>query len=204
MDMDRIMGVITLKAPVYRQIADDPNATTPAAIIVVIATLIQGFFGGLVGLTVDPTTGAQAASVNIGGAVVGAIFAVVFGLIAWFVTAWILAFVAKWFGGKTNTQEMLRVTGYVQIFSVVGVLSILGLITPALLCIVGLIGFVVAILSLIGYVIGVREAAEFSTGNAIITAVIAAIINFIIRVVIGGAILAAILVAAGLTNAAVR
>ena len=188
MDMNRIMGVITLKAPIYREIADDPNATTPAAIITAVVGLIAGFFQGLVSL--NPQTGAVSA--NFTGAVISAIIIVILTLIAWFVSAWVLAFVAKWFGGKTNTQEMLRVTGYVNIFGLVAILTVLALITPALGCIAGLIGFVIAILRLIGYIIGVREAAEFSTGNAIITAIIAAIINFLIVAVVGGVIAGAI------------
>ena len=183
--LDRIMGVITLKAPIYRQIADDKNDTMNAAIIVVVARLVSGFFSGLV--SVDSTGGASA---NIVAAVITAILTVIVGLIAWVISAWVLAFVAKALGGKTDTSEMLRVTGYVEIFSLVGVLSVLGLITPALLCVVGIIGFIAAILRLIGYVIGVREAAEFSTTNAIITAVIAAVVNFIIFAVIFGALFA--------------
>jgi hypothetical protein len=65
----------------------------------------------------------------------------------------------------------------------------------ALGCITGLIGFVVVILKIIGWVIGVREAAEFSTTNAIITSVIAGVVNLIIVVFIGGAILGAIVLA---------
>ena len=183
--LDRIMGVITLKAPIYRQIADDKNDTMNAAIIVVVARLVSGFFSGLV--SVDSTGGASA---NIVAAVITAILTVIVGLIAWVISAWVLAFVAKALGGKTDTSEMLRVTGYVEVFSLVGVLSVLGLITPALLCVVGIIGFIAAILRLIGYVIGVREAAEFSTTNAIITAVIAAVVNFIIFAVIFGALFA--------------
>jgi len=178
------MGVITLKAPIYRQIADDKNDTMNAAIILVVCKLIAGFFGGLV----DAQTGA----LSVVGAVVAAIVAVILGLIAWVISAWVLAFVAKALGGKTDTSEMLRVTGYVEVFSLVGILTVLGLISPALLCVVGIIGFVVGILRLIGYVIGVREAAEFSTTNAIITAIIAAIINFLIVVVVGGAVLLAV------------
>jgi hypothetical protein len=174
--LDRIMGVLTLKAPVYRQIADDKTATSQAAIILVIALVIRGFFSGLV--TVDPNTGTIGASVV--GAVVGMIATVIIGLIAWVVVAWVLQFVAKLFNGKTDTGEMLRVTGYVEVFSLVSILSILALFGTAFACVVGLIGLVVAILKLIGYIIGVREAAEFSTGNAIITAIIAAIVSFII------------------------
>ena len=190
--LDRIMGVITLKAPVYRQIADDQNVTSEAAIIVVITTLISGFFTGLV------STNAQGeASVSIVGAILGAILGVIFGLIAWVVAAWILQFVAKMLGGKTDTGEMLRVTGFVQVFGLVSILNILALAGTVLSCVTGLIGFVVAILRLIGYVIGVREAAEFSTGNAIITAIIAAIVQFII-VAVGAGIVAAIALAMGL------
>lgn len=185
--MDRIMGVITLKAATYREIADDKNATMSAAIIVVVVRLIAGFFSGLV--SVDAQGGA---AVSIVGAVVAAILTVIVGLIAWVIAAWVLAFVAKALGGKTDTSEMLRVTGYVEIFGLVGVLAVLGLISPALLCILGIVGFVVAILRLIGYVIGVREAAEFSTTNAIITAIIAAVVNFIIFAVIYGALFAVV------------
>ncbi len=166
--------------------------------IVVVVTLIAGFFQGLV--SVDFQTGAT--SVSIVGAIVGAIVGLILGLIGWYVGAWILAFVAKQFGGKTDTNEMLRVTGYVHVFNLVSVLSVLTLITPALGCITGLVGLVAAVLRLIGYVIGVREAGEFTTGSAIITAIIAAIVEFLIVVVIGGAILGVLLFAVGVGVAA--
>ena len=196
--LDRIMGVITLKAPIYRQIADDKNDTMNAAIVFVVSTLISGFFGGLVAFNAQT----NAAAASIGGAVFGAIFGVIFALIGWVITAWVLQFVAKQLGGKTDTGEMLRVTGYVGVFNIVGVLNVLVLAGTALSCVVGLVGIVVAILKLIGYLIGVREAAEFSTTNAIITAVIAAIVNFIIVVVVGGAIAAAFVLALGVAGAA--
>lgn len=188
MDMDRIMGILTLKAPTYRQVADDPNATTPAAIITAIAALIGGLGQGLV------TTDAQGLPVmrDIGGAIIFAILTIVMTFIIWFIGAWVLAFVSKWFGGKTNTQEMLRVTGYVNIFGIVGVLTLLALALPVLGCLVGLVTFVIAILRLIGFIIGVREAAEFSTGNAIITAIVAVVVQVVIYAVVFG-VLAGIL-----------
>ncbi len=195
--LDRIMGVIMLKTATYRQIADDTTATGQAATVFIIAKIIEGFFQGLV--TTDAT---GSTNVSILGAIFGLIVAVIIGLIGWFITAWVLAFVAERLGGKTNTNEMLRVTGYVEIFGVIAVLTILAAISPVLACVVGIISLVVGILRLIGYIIGVREAAEFSTTNAIITAIIAAIVNFIIVVVIGGAILLAGLAIAGVTGAA--
>jgi hypothetical protein len=103
----------------------------------------------------------------------------------------VLAFVAKQLDGKTSTSEMLRVTGYVSVFGVVSVLNIFRLI-PLLGCLTGLISLVVSLLYLIGYMIGVREAAEFTTGKAIITAVVAVVVNFVIVVLIGGAVITAI------------
>lgn len=190
--LEKIIGVITLKAPVYRSIADDKTLTSQAAIIVIIATLVQGFSQGLVKVGTD-----GAVSISMIGGILGAIVTVILGLIGWVVAAWILAFVAKALGGKTDTGEMLRVTGFVQVFSLVAILNIAVAITPVLACITGLIGLVVAVLSLIGYTIGVREAAEFTTGKAIITALVAVVVNFIIIAIVGGAIVAAI-IAAGL------
>ena len=186
--LDRIMGVVTLKAPVYRAIADDRTATGQAATIVIISLLVQGFFSGLV--RVDPQTGSISAS--FGNAILGLIIGTIVGLIAWVITAWVLAFVAKALGGTTDTGEMLRVTGFVEVFGLVSLVGVLTLLSPLLACIVGLIAFVIAILRIIGYLIGVREAAEFSTVNAIITAIIAAVINFIIVAGVGGAILLAV------------
>jgi len=184
--MDRIMGVITLKAPVYRQIAEDPAATKTAAIIVVLISIVRGFMQGLVQL--DPNSGLF--STDFVRGVISAIIVGVLGIVAWVVGSWILAFVANMLGGKTNTQEMMRVTGYVAIFGIVSLLILLIVLLPGLGCLVGLMSLIVAILSIIGYVIGVREAAEFSTGKAISAAIIAGIVNMLIVGILGGSLLA--------------
>jgi len=174
--MDRIMGVITLRAPTYREIADDPNATTPAAIIVAVVSFLTGLFQGYI----LPGPNGTVITGQVVNTIISAIIVTVFGLIAWAFSAWVLAFVARWFGGKTNTMEMLRVTGFVAIFGLVSVALVLVLFLPVLACLVGIIGLVAAVLRLLGYIVGVREAAEFSTGNAIITAIVAIIVQFVI------------------------
>ncbi len=178
MNYDRIMGVITLKAPVYREIADDLAGTQGAATVFIVATLISGFFDRLV----------TSSGLHIGSAIVGAIGGLIFGLIGWVAASWVLSFVATQLGGRTNTSEMLRVTGYVAVFSVISVLNIFRLI-PLLGWLAGLITFVVSVLMLIGYVIGVREAAEFSTTNAVITGIVAVVVFAVIAFLIGGAII---------------
>lgn len=47
--VDRLMGIITFKAPVYREVAHDEAALGPAAIIVAAVTLLVGIFSGLLG-----------------------------------------------------------------------------------------------------------------------------------------------------------
>jgi hypothetical protein len=185
--MDRIMGVLTLRAPAYREIADDPNATTPAAIIVAVVSFLTGLLQGFVMVAPDGSviTG------QVVNTIVSAIIITIFGLIAWAFSAWVLAFVARWFGGKTNTKEMLRVTGFVHIFGLVSVALVLVIFLPVLACLVAIIGLVAAIFRLIGYIVGVREAAEFSTGNAIVTAIVAIIVQFVILFA-GGLVVAAV------------
>jgi hypothetical protein len=175
--IDRLIGVITLKAPVYKEIAEDTQGTTQAALIFIVCTAINGFFSRLV----------VAGGFHLGRALLGLIFGVLIGLVGWVVTAWVLSFVANALEGKTDLQEMLRVTGYVSVFSLVGVINVLAVV-GVLGCVTGLISLAVAILSLIGYLIGIREAAGFDTTKAVITAIVAVVVNFVIVVVIGGLI----------------
>jgi hypothetical protein len=177
--MNRILGILTLRVSTYRAIADDPNATRPAMLIVGLVSLFVGAVSGLV--RTDPNNPQQLAPLEPLTVVEYALIGLVFGLIAWFVGAWVLALVARWFGGKTNTKEMLRVTGYVEIFALVSVLSLVTLWLPALTIVTSVVLFVVSILRLLGYIVGIREAAEFSTGNAIVTAIFALIAAFLIR-----------------------
>lgn len=174
---DRIMGIITLKPQTYKAVAEDESLTQEAMLIVIVVAVLTGLVSGV-------TTQMIAGGSFVTGLLRGVV-AIIFGLITWYVAAFLLATVANAFGGKTNTNEMLRVTGYVYVFNLVGVLVILALISPALVCLTTPISFVALILSLIGYVIGIREAAEFSTGNAVITALIVAVVSFIINL-IGG------------------
>lgn len=177
--MNRISGILMLRVSTYREVADDPNATRPALLIVGLVSLLIGAVSGLV--RTDPNNPGQLAPLNPLTIVEYALIGLVFGLIAWFVGAWVLAFVARWFGGKTNTKEMLRVTGYVELFGLVNLLSLVTLLLPALTFVTGIVLFIVSILRLLGFVVGIREAGEFSTGNAIVTAIFAAIVVFLIR-----------------------
>ena len=158
--MNRIMGVLTLKAPVYREIAEDQNATTTAAIIVAVIALVAGIVGAVaLPATLSFLPPEVQAQVPNASPIKYALNVIIGALLAWFVGSWIFAFVSKTFlGGKTNTGEMLRVFGYTNLFSILLIIPCCGL-------------FAATILSVIGAIIGIREAAEISTGKAILTGI---------------------------------
>jgi hypothetical protein len=168
--MDRIMGVLTLRAPVYRQIAEDPNATTTAAIIVAIVSIVSGVVGAVVVSTIGNQlpAGVTGTPTNPIGY---AIQTIIFGFIGWGVGSWVLAFVANALGGKTNTGEMLRVFGFAQIFNLLSIIPCLGII-----------GW---ILGIVAAVIGIREAAEVTTGKSIVIGLIGLVVLIVVSVVIG-------------------
>lgn len=172
--LDRLMGVLTLKAPVYKEIAHDKSATTTAAIIVVVVALFSGVVGAV--LLSSLSSSLPPGTAGVGNPLVYVIRTVITSLIGWVVGAWVIAFVAKtFFGGKTDTSEMLRVFGFTQIFQVLSVVP----------CIGAILGLV---LSLVGAVIGIREASEFDTTKAVLTAVVAFIVLLVVSVVVGTAL----------------
>jgi len=173
--MDRIIGVLTLKSPVYREIAHNTSLTGSAGIIVAVVAVLVGLSAGFFqGLASGAGTG-QAVMLAVAAAVIQIIAA----LIGWLAGSALTAFVAKsFFGGQTDTGEMMRIYGYTNIFNILGVIPV-----------VGIIG---GILAVIANVIGIREAAEFTTGKAVATAIIAGIIMILIVSVIVGIGVAAV------------
>jgi len=102
--MDRLMGVLTLKAPVYKQIAEDKSATTTAGIIVVVVSLISGVLGAVFLSSFASSLPAGTPVPSFLGSVIRALLAAILG---WLVGSWVLGFVANMLGGKTDTGEML-------------------------------------------------------------------------------------------------
>lgn len=166
---ERLIGIITFKGPIYREIAKDQEAMLVAALILVGTAVISGFFAGLYQgvqllsmaqspefreLGIDPAvfTGIG----TLGLAIALALISPLFALISWLIVSALYAWIANsFFEGTTSTGEMMRVFGFTSLFSLLSIIP----------C-VGLIG---SILSIIGTVIGIREAANITTGKAVIT-----------------------------------
>lgn len=172
--LDRIMGIVTLKPTTYRQVADDQNATGQAAIIVVVMAVVAAIIGAVVLSAFSSALPAGTTGTSTLGFIVRTI---VNAILSWLIGSWVFAFVSTtFFGGKTNTGEMLRVFGFTQVFQILAIIPCIGAILAL-------------ILSVIGAIIGIREASEFDTTKAILTGivgfVILLVVSFIVALVLG-------------------
>ncbi|MGD2040711.1 MAG: YIP1 family protein [Anaerolineae bacterium] len=161
--IERIMRAIRLDWTVFREIAEDPNAMSEAAIIVVVVTFLSSL-GNAIG------SGSFFLTFFVGW-----ITAIVVGWILWAVITYFVG--TALFKGQTDIPEMMRVLGYA---SAPQLLGLLGFIPCA-----GFL-FVLAawLLSLIAGFIAVREAMEFETGTAIVTVLISWVVAFVINLLI--------------------
>lgn len=168
--MDRIVGVLTLRAPVYRQIAEDGSATRTAAIIIAIVSIISGVVGAWVISYLGSQLPAGTVGADSSNWIVWAVITIVLSFVAWGLASWVMGLVANLLGGKTNTGEMLRVFGFTSIFNLLGVIPCLGIIAVFL-------GIVAAFL-------GIREAAGVSTGKALAIGIVGALAIIIVSVIL--------------------
>jgi hypothetical protein len=170
--IDRILRAIRLDWTVFREIAEDPNALTEAAIIVAVVTFLSGI-GTFIGALIAGNRFGLAFLGFLGAWLISGI------LLGWLLWAVLTYFVGTTlFQGKSDIPEMLRVLGYANAPNLLGVFGFIP-------CVGWLIALAGAILSLIAGVIAVREAMEFDTTKAIITVVISWVIAFVLSLIVG-------------------
>ena len=169
--LQRLIGVITLKPAIYREIAHDTNGTVQAAIIVVVIALVVGIIGYLGANTQLPGVPDTSPKNPIGRAIV----LVIQELLIWGAGAYVIAAVAKnMFQGKTDTGEMLRVFGFSRVFQI---LLVVGVFSSTIAAVVSIAGLA---LSVIASIVGIRAATGFTTGRAVLVGVTAIVLVSII------------------------
>jgi len=161
--MNRLIGIITFRAPVYREVAHDPAALTPAAIVVVIVTIVTALLSSALGtnpLGLAATVATSLTSV----------------LINWLLASALTAFVAnQFFRGQSSTAELLRIFGFTYAFQLLIIVPFAGAIAAA-------------ILSIIATVLAIRESAGFDTQKAVLTAIISGVILFVLSLVVASVV----------------
>jgi len=163
--VNRMIRAARLENDVYEELERDRDATTQALTVVVIVAIAEGIGSALSTLFAGVGIGAA-----IGGLISGIVAAVV-GWVIWsFLTYWIGT---SLFGGKATYGELLRTIGFAYTPNALGIFVFIPILG-------GIIAFVGAIWALIAGIIAVRQALDFDTAKAILTAIIGWIILIII------------------------
>ena len=145
--VDRMIGAARLDVNTYEEVEADQSATGQAALVVAIVAIASAI-----------------GSLGEGG--IGIVTGLLSAIVGWLLWAGITYVIGdKLFGGTATWGELLRTLGFAQ---APGVLLVLGII-PLL---GGLVQAVVGIWMLVAGIIAIRQALDFSTGRAILTAII--------------------------------
>jgi hypothetical protein len=159
--VDRMKGAAMLDVSTYEEVEADRGATGQAFVVVLIVAVcaaIGGIRGGMMGIIIGP----------------------IMAVLGWLLWAAVTMFVGtKFFGGTADMGELLRTLGFAQSPGVLLILGFIPIIGP-------LIGFVVGIWQLVAGVIAIRQALDFDTTKAILTALVGWVIVFVATLIIGG------------------
>jgi hypothetical protein len=185
---NRIPGILAFRRSAYLEVAKDPAATRPAVVLVAIAAVLYSL--------VDAFASASGREGAVGGHLAPAIGRAAASFIAyfaaWFLTVILLVLIAGLFKGKTTFGEMLRVTGFVEIFAIIACLCGTALAISGPVSAVEIIIFIISVLALGGYVVGVSETAGITMGKALATSFVAGIAGFFVEIFLAGLILSAL------------
>jgi hypothetical protein len=145
--LERMKRAALLDAHAYEEVEADRQATGQAAAVVAIAAVSQGIGASALG----------------GPGIAGAVVVSLLGWLAWSGVTYLIG--DKLLGGTATWGELLRALGFAQAPGALGALALLPLLG-------GVVRLVLAIWILIAGIIAIRQALDFSTGKAILTALL--------------------------------
>jgi hypothetical protein len=144
--VQRMLGAATLNIDTYEEVEHDTTATAQAAAVVVLVAMAS-----------------SVGAARTGGA--SFIFLPMLQIVGWLIWAGVTYLIGdKLLGGTATWGELLRTLGFAQSPGMLYVLAVL----PG---IGGWVRFVVGLWVLVAGIIAIRQALDFSTGKAILTAI---------------------------------
>jgi len=163
--LSRIIGVFKLSASTFEEIEHNTNLTFPAAVIVVLVSLISGlgngFFNGFI-------------HKSFFSGFIGALLSVLVGWLLWSAVTWFVG--TRFFAGQADIGQMLRVIGF----------AYLPLSLSIIPCVGGLIGIIWAIAA--GF-IAVRQGLDLDDVKAFLTVAIGALFYIVLTAILNAVIL---------------
>jgi hypothetical protein len=161
--LERIIRIIKLDFPVFKDIESDPEATTQAAIVVAAASVLSA---------IGSAAGSQRPVMAFLGGVIS-------GVLGWIVWSYVSYFVGNVLYKSQGTFEnVLRVIGYANAPQLLGILNII----PCVGWIGGLVG---GILALVASIMAIREGLDLDTGQAVIVALVGFLALLLVSVIVG-------------------
>jgi hypothetical protein len=181
----RILGILTFRRAKYLEVGKDRKATGQAVILVVISSFIYGSVEAYI-VAGDQTGAGRATIAHIIGRGAASFIPPFFG---WILIALLLVFIARLFKGKTTVGEMLRVTGFVEVFAILAwLLALVAVIfgsASAAEYVIYIMGFPI----LLGYLVGISEIAGIKMWKALVAAVVAGLAGLFVQAAITDLIL---------------
>ena len=157
----RMVGAARIDAAIYTEVEHDTTATPQAAGVVAIVA-VSSAIGG------------------VAGGAVGMLSGVVAALLGWLVWAGVTYLIGdKLLGGTATWGELLRALGFAQAPGVLYILAVIPLFG-------WFVRFVVGVWILVCGIVALREALDFSTGKAILTAVLGWLAMMILTAIVLG------------------
>jgi len=154
-------GAAMLDVATYEEVEADSTATSQAAIVVAIAAIAS----------------AIGAAGRGGPGIIGGLIG---GLLSWVIWAGLTYLIGdKVFGGTATWGELLRTLGFAQsprVLLVFGIIPVFG----------WLVWVAVAVWVLIAGIIAIRQALDFSTQKALLTALIGWVVVVVVSALLGG------------------
>jgi hypothetical protein len=144
---ERMLAAALLKSDVYEEVEADTDATRSAAIVVILVALAAA--------VARADAGVAAAAAGMFNALVG-----------WLIWSGVTYLIGdKLLGGTATWGELLRTVGFAQSPGVLAVFGALPFVGSAL-------RVVLSLWILAAVIIAIRQACDFGTGRAILTAVL--------------------------------
>jgi hypothetical protein len=156
----RIIGVFKLSAPTFEDIEHDPSLTLPAAVIVVLVSLVSGLGNGLFNGFIHKT---------FFGSFFGSMISVLLGWLLWSAVTWFVG--TRFFKGEADLGQMLRVIGFAYLPMLLSIIPCLG----------GLIGI---IWTLAAVFIAIRQGLDIDEMKAFLTVVVGAAFYILLTAVL--------------------
>jgi hypothetical protein len=154
-------GAAMLDIATYEEVEADTTATGQAAIVVAISAVCSAIGAWSLG----------------GPSIIGTLIGAMLSWILWAGLTYIIG--DKVFGGTATWGELLRTLGFAQsprVLLLLGVIPIFGF----------LVWLAVAIWVLIAGIIAIRQALDFSTQKALLTALIGWVVVMVVSALLGG------------------